>query len=126
MPAIAALSLTNQAAAAVVFSPSTIDAAGVAKFFAPGSVLDGQPSVSASLRRPKNGSMVSRAQFKIVVPKMNSIDPSKKDSEAYVNIEFVFPKNSTSTERLDVSAFAKSLLAHASVTAMLTNVETFY
>lgn len=126
MPAIAALSLVNQAAATVIFTPATIDSAGVAKYFAPATVLDAQPGVSISLRRPKNGSNVVRAQMKITVPKMDTVDTTKKIAENYVNIEFVFSKTSSTTERLDVNAYAKALLAHATVVSMLTNVETIY
>lgn len=126
MPAIAALSLVNQAAATVAFAPINIDSTGLARYSGPGSVMDAQPSLTISLRRPKVGSNVSRAQLKIAVPKMDPVDVTKKVAENYVNIEFVFHKNSSATERLDVNAFAKSLLANALLTTMITNVEGVY
>lgn len=127
MTAFAALSLANNAAVAVSFNPVGIDSSGVAKWMTISeSALDARRVVTQSVTLPKNGSSVVRVKERVAIPVMDAVDTSKKTAESYVNIEFVLAKQASSTDRLDLQAFAKNLIAHAASTAAITNFESQY
>lgn len=126
MPAIASLTLPNATPADVVFSVPSIDGNGLARWVKPESVLDARPVVTLSVRQAKPNSVVSRVNAKILQPVMDTVDTTKKIGENYVSMEFVFHKQSTSAQRLDLRAFAKNFLAHANMTAAVTDLEGIY
>lgn len=126
MTAFAALSLQNNAAVAQTFNPVAIDSNGVAKWFGTETVLDGKKSVTMSVSLPKNGSNVVRVKQKVSVPVMDTVDVTKKITDAYANIEFVFPKQASETVRLDIRKYVDQLVLHAVTTAAVQNFETQY
>lgn len=126
MTAFAALSLQNDAAVAKAFGPAGIDSQGVAKWLGDETVYDGRKSVTMSVKLPKNGSSVVRIKQRVSIPVMDAVDPTKRVAEAYVNIEMVLPKQASSTNCLDLRAFAKNLLGNAVTTAAVTNFESIY
>lgn len=126
MPAFAAITLLNNAAANVVFNPQSIDSNGVATFLTGDAVFDGKMRLTQSVGLPRNGSTVSRVKQKIVVPVMDIVDPSKKVNEAYVNVEYVLPKNTSETIRLDLAKYVATLATHAVTKAAVQNFESVY
>lgn len=126
MSAFATLTLQNNAAANVVFTPNSIDSLGVAAWFAPGTVLDARPRATLSVKNPKGTSNVARVTGKVAVPIMDLIDPSKKVAEVLGTFEFVLPKQATETQRLDIRKMVDTMLTSAVVTAAVQNVEAIY
>lgn len=126
MSAFAAVTLQNNAATNVVFNPQSIDSDGVATFLTGDAILDAKSRLTMSVSLPKNGSTVSRVKQKIVVPIMDTVDATKKVAEAYVNIEFVFPKNTSETTRLDIRKYAATLATNAITTAAVQSLEAIY
>lgn len=126
MSAFAAITLQNNAAANVVFNPAALGSDGVAKWFTADSVYDAKQSVTMSLSLPKNGSQVVRVKQKVVVPIMDTVNPSLKVAEAYANVEFVLPKNASETVRLDLRKYVSTLLTNAVTTAAVQSLEAIY
>lgn len=126
MPAFAAITLLNNAAANVIFNPQSLDAKGVATYLTGDAVFDAKMRFTHSVSLPKNGSTVSRVKQKIVVPVMDTVDPSKKVCEPYINIEYVIPKNTPESVRLDMPKYGASLASHAVTKAAVQNFESVY
>lgn len=126
MSAFANLTLQNNAAASVVFGINSIDTAGVAKWMTADSVFDAKQSVTMSVSLPKQGSSVIRVKQKVSMPIMETVDPTKQIGVAYCNIEYVIPKQASSTQRLDLRKFVQTLTADAVTTAAMTNLEGIY
>lgn len=126
MSAFAALTLQNNAAADVVFTPSNIDKDGVATWFAPGSVLDARPRATLKVANPKSGSNVARISGRITVPVMDAVDTTKKVGDVIGSFEFVMPKQATSTQRLDIRRLIDKLVENAVITAAVTDIESIY
>lgn len=127
MSAFASITLQNNAAANVTFNPQSIDANGVASFLSTDTtVLDAKKKVTMSVSLPKNGGSVARVKQRVVVPIMDTVDTTKKMAEAYVNIEFVMPKNASDIIRLDLRKYADTLLTNAITTAAVQNLEAIY
>lgn len=126
MSAFATLTLQNNAAANVVFAPSSIDSNGVASWFVTNSVYDARWKATMALSLPKNGGTVARLKQRIVIPVMDTVDATKKIGEGYVNIEFVLPKQMSSTNRLDLRKLADTMITNAVTTAGVTDLESIY
>lgn len=127
MTAFAVLSLANTAMTAIAFNPVGIDSSGVARWMTTSETsLDARRSATMSVGLPKNGSNVVRVKQRVAIPVMDTVDTTKKVAEAYVNIEFVLPKQASDTVRLDLRAFAKNFVDHAATTAAVTNFESQY
>lgn len=126
MTAFASLALLNNAAATVTFIPQSIDSSGVAKWITQDSVYDARKVVTMSVTLPKNGSSVARIKQKVIIPVMDTVDASKKLSDAYINIEVVLPKQCSETVRLDLRAYGDALLKHVVSTAAFQNLEAIY
>lgn len=86
-------------------------------------------SLSASLRKPSNGSATKnyKAQLKLVLPtlEVGATVPTKA-YDCLVNIEFVMPQQASLQNRKDLLALTKNALAHATVTSMIENLENVY
>lgn len=126
MSAFAAITLQNNAAANVTFTPQSLDSAGVAKWLSSDAVLDAKKAITMQVGLPKNGSTVARIKQKIVVPIMDTVDANLKVAEAYVTIEAVIPKLASETIRLDLRKYADTLLTNAVSTAAYQNLEAIY
>jgi hypothetical protein len=127
MTAFAVLSLANNATTAIAFNPVGIDASGVARWMTTSEAsLDARRGATMSVGLPKNGSNVVRVKQRVAIPVMDTVDTTKKVAEAYVNIEFVLPKQASDTVRLDLRAFAANFISHAATTAAVTNFESQY
>lgn len=130
MPALAAVTLVNNAAANVVFTPRKIDSDGVAHFFAADAGANGGFDVARRLTHqvvlPKNGSSVIRVKQRVVVPTQDITDPGVKTGESYVNVEFVLDKKALPETCLDLRKFADTLIMHAITLAAVSNKESVY
>lgn len=126
MPALAALVLQNAAAANVTFNPVSIDSDGVAKWQTADSVYDARSHVTHKVRLPLAGGSVARVKQRITIPVMDSVDASKKIGECYVDVEAVMHKQASETIRLNLQAYAETLIAHAITTAAVQNLESVY
>lgn len=125
MPAFAVLTLTDSASANIAFNPTAIKD-GVARWLGPETVYDGKKSVSQSVSVPKNGSSVIRVKQRISIPLMDTVDATKKIGEAYVNVEYVMPKQAPLATRLDLKAFLIDLTGESLTTSALTSFESAY
>lgn len=126
MSAFAALTLPNNAAVNVVFSPQSIDSNGVATWMTQDSVYDARSVITSSLKLPKNNSSMVRIKERIVVPVMDSVNPSLKLGESIVNIDVALYKGSSETHRLDLRKYAEKLIADAINTAAFQKLESIY
>lgn len=126
MPALAAMTLVNNAAANVVFSPNMIDPNGVAIWYTQNSIIDARSKATLSVRQPKPGSSVARVVGKISIPVMDTVDSTKKVSEVLGTFEFVLPKQATETQRLDIRKMMDTMLMHANLTSACQYLETVY
>lgn len=125
MSAFATLTLQNNAAANVVFNPSSISD-GVASWFNSTSVYDARQKVTLSVKLPKSGSQVARVVGRVTLPIMDSVDTTKKIGEAYANVEFVLPKQMSETQRLDLRKEMDTLIQNAVFTAAIQYLESIY
>lgn len=126
MTAFAALTLSNHAAVAVPFTPQSIDSSGVAKWIDGASVFDAKKTVTQSVTLPKGKSPVSRLKQKIVMPIMDPLDATKKIGENYVNVEYVFAKQASQTDRRDLRAFLADLTGETVTVDAVDNLAGVY
>lgn len=128
MTALAAIVLDDGAdtPAPHTFDPSAIDQNGVARLYEAADAFDGRNAVSLGVKLPKNGSNVARVTAKVVIPVMDSEDPTKKIGEVLGSVEFVLPKQATLDQRKDVLAFTANFMADPSVIAAVQNLESIY
>lgn len=126
MAAFASLTLQNNAAANVVFTPSKIDSNGVAVYYSTAAVIDARPMASLAVKLPSKASNVARVTGKVVVPVMDAVDTAKKIGDCIGSFEIVMPKTATETQRLDVRKLLDTLLVNAVSTAAVQNLESVY
>lgn len=126
MSAFASLTLQNNAAANVVFTPSAIDKDGVATWYSTGAVLDARPRATLKVTNPKSGSSVARVSGKVVVPVMDTVDTTKKVADIIGTFEFVLPKQATQTNRLDIRKLVDTMITNAIITAAVQDIESIY
>lgn len=128
MPAFADLKLSaGSPAADVTFNPTVIDSAGVAKWLGVDvSSLDLKPVITMSTNLPKGGSPVVRIKQRILIPIADTVDASKKKSEAYADIQYVIPKDCPLAVRGKLRDFVLALTSHANSIAAVTNFESTY
>jgi hypothetical protein len=126
MSAFASLTLVDYAVANVVFTPTSIDNNGVAKYLSSDAIFDAKKAVTMQVTLPKAGGSVSRVKQKIVIPIMDTVDTTKKVSECIISIEAVLPKNATLAQRRDLKALAVSLAGNAITTAAYESLESIY
>lgn len=127
MTAFAAIALDDAASAAVTFSPSAIDSAGVAKLYDNAAAsIEERRSISLAVRAPKASGSVFRVTGKVSIPVVDGSTPPLKVGEVIANIEFVIPKRAATTQRQDALAFAANFLADASFIAAVTSLEAIY
>lgn len=127
MTAFANVTLQNNAAANVVFTPSKIDANGVALWYSSASVLDARPSCTLKVTTPNGASSsVGRVQGRVMVPIMDTVDVTKKIGTAIGTFEFVLPKVATETQRLDIRKLLDTLVQNAVTTAAVQYLESQY
>ena len=126
MSAFALLTLQNNAAANVDFTPVSIDSNGVATWKTGDSVYDAKSTVTMSVTHPKNGSDVVRMKQKVVLPVMDSVDTTLKVADCIVNIDVVLPKRASETNRLDLRKYAEKLIANAISTDAFQKLQGIY
>lgn len=126
MSAFATLTLTNSAAANIAFAPASIDSNGVATWLAPGSSLDARPKATMRVSLPKSNGTVARVKQRVTIPVMDTVDTSKKIAEGYVDVEFVFPKKMSETDRLNLKAFIIDMLGESITTDAVQNFGAIY
>lgn len=141
MPVLANVVINDGATTPVAhtFSPSNPDQNGTNYWYDRSSgIAIGFPEISQSLRVPAPNGKVSssdrvyRAKVKMVLPVMEVTSPATgtgiqpaptKAYELVFNGEFILPERSTLENRKDILAYAKNMLAHATVTALVLNLE---
>lgn len=129
MSAFAPLSLKNQAAAEVVFNPTTVDrtnSVNVANYAVAGSIYDARHKASASLQLPSAKSTRAKIKLKVTVPFMSLVDPNIKIDESIVNVDFSIPKSAALLDRQNLRAYVADFLTDAVVIAMVENFEGVY
>jgi len=126
MSAIAVLTLNNNAAVAHAFNPAGLKEGIMRWNTVTQAVYDARRSVTQSLVDPKSASPVYRARQRILLPHMDAVNTSQKNGESYVNIELVFSRLATTTDRLDLRSYAGQLVANAVTTALVTDLENPY
>jgi hypothetical protein len=107
------------------FVPSTLSN-NLAIWRKSASVYDAQAQLSNLYTGPKVGSSVVRVKQKVVIPKMDTVDATKKVSEFVCNIEFIMPKNSTDTERDLLRNYVISMVSNAITTGCVNNLQGVY
>lgn len=131
MPAIGNLTINDGQSTPVAHTFSPVTTTGNESRYADRS--GGKPAgyllVNARQKDPANGARNYRMQYEVVLPTVATDATSGKDYIARIarcNIEFVLPESSVLQERQDILAYARNLLADASVTAVVTNLEHVY
>jgi len=115
------------ATGSVSYTPSKIDANGVALWTLDGAVYDAEKKLTMSIRRPTKGSQVVRVQVKLVHPVMDAVDASLKIGDSIANVEFVFPKQVDETARnLLVGHLLEFLHNGAAFAAAMNAYESVY
>lgn len=146
MPALAAITINDGQATPVAhtFNPSGPDKNGVNYLYdRSGGIAIGFPAISIDLREPKPvpagaasvANRVYRATVKVVLPVLEvtsastgtGIQPAPtKAYDLIARSEFVLPERSTLANRKDILAFVKNLLATATVTSLVQDLESIY
>jgi len=130
MTAFAAITLDDGADTPVehTFSPSGIDPQGVARLYenTDDVAFDARPALSLQCKLPRNGSPVARITAKVVVPVMDTEDPTLKKGEMVATAEFILPKLVNQAQRSDILAYLANFLAEASVVAAVKDLESIY
>lgn len=124
MPALAALSLKNNAAVATSFTPINTDASGISTFMSSEVQFDLRKKVTAQVALPKAGSSVSRLRYRVTVPVVDA--SGAKVGEVLVDVGAVIPKVASATNAMDALSFTKDLLATAAVSAAFDHQEGFF
>lgn len=100
-----------------------------------GGISVGYPTILISLTPPSKTSRLYKARLRIVVPTLETISNSTmsgiapaptKAYDSTVDMMFFMPERSTLSDRKNILAYAKNLLAHATVTSVIENNETVY
>lgn len=134
MPAFASVTLTDAAAANVVFAPLSLDQNGVGRLAGTASHSASAASVSGfaakrqfttSVSLPKNGSKVVRVKQKVSIPQFNAAS-GLKTGDVIANLEFVIPADADATDIADVLAHSASLLGNALTDAAVNDFENVY
>lgn len=146
MPAIGNIVINDGAATPVAhtFSPTKIDSNNVAVFHdRSGGIAIGYPQLSAVTKLPdaarsgqaSGANRVIRNNFKVDVPTLEVTSPSTGSgiqpapTLSYVNgvdINFRIAERATLQERKNILAYARNLLAHATIIAMVENSEVVF
>lgn len=139
MTAIANMTLTDGMPTPVarVFSPSGIDASGVASWHnRAGGIAIGYDVLSGSLRAPlPKGQRVYKAQLKLRLPTLEVTAPSTASGiqpaptvayEHMVNVEFVLPERGSAQERENLRVMLIDALGEAPFVALIEALEPVY
>lgn len=127
MPAFANLSLKNQAATEVVYTPADIDpSTGVARYIGAGASYDARPQVTISTSYPKGNSTKVKVKGKIVFPVMDTVDTTRKVDENIAQFEFSLSKTSALLTRQDLRAALADFLVDATVVSAIEGFESVY
>ena len=137
MPAIGNLVINDGQTTPVAhtFAPVTIQGT-IAKYAdRSGGIPVGFPVIWLDAREPKSGSALWKCSMTIMVPTLEQTSPSTASgiqpapTVAYFHttkIDWLFPVRGALQERKNQRSFTYNLLAHATVIAMLENMEAVY
>lgn len=121
MPQFLPVTLNDHAASPVVFDPSSIDSAGVARFInvPADGVYVGAKSLAVSLRKtPANTKARVLLKLPVVTTEViNGVSEPKVVRTAYADVTFTFDTRSTLVER----QHAIAMLAHGLTSSTLIN-----
>lgn len=138
MSAIASMSINDGQATPVAhtFAPVNVNQDGVA-FWADraSGIALGYGKISMSLREPTAQSRMYKLTAKIVTPVLEVTSPSTSTgiqpapTKAYdltCNVDILLPERSSLTERKNLIAYVRGMLAHANVTNAVENFEAVF
>lgn len=126
------------------FVPAVIDQNGVAHYEdQAGGIPIGYGRLSISLKRPATSTApgsnsrgaVYRAKIKLEIPVLevtspstgSGIQPAPTVAYAYMSeTSFIMPSRGTTQERDDLQVLTKNALAHATVTSVVTDLQSIY
>lgn len=127
MAAFATLSLKNQAAVEINYSPADIDQkSNVARWLGAGAVYDARPVVSLSVAYPSGNGTKVKVRGKIVVPIMDTVDTTKKVDEQIAYFEISLSKKSTLLQRQDLRAALADFCIDTTVVKAIEDFESVY
>jgi len=133
MPAIAAITLTDDNTTDHVFKPQKIEG-GIAFYKdTTGGVPAGFSTLTISQQEPSNKGSVYRIKIALAVPKIDDVTVSGGSvSEVSVvrtsrfNGEFLIPIQSELVEREDLVAMVRDLMSDAVIDAVVEQLESIY
>lgn len=135
MPAISTITLADGQGTPVNhnFDPLKVDGDKAMYRDSSSGSASGFKPIVLSLRDPivGNASQVYRVQISLAVPIVQTQTVNGVSSDVVVrtgrfNGEFIVDGSSTPAERADLRAFAKNLMTHASVQALLEDLQHIY
>jgi hypothetical protein len=137
MPAIANIVINDGQGTPVAhtFAPVTIKAEVASYADRVGGISVGYPTITASLSQPTKTSRLYKARLKVVMPVLETVSNSTMSgilpapTKAYdvtADMTFFMPERSTLSDRKNILAYAKNLLANAVSTALIETNETIY
>jgi hypothetical protein len=121
--------------AAHTFAPVAIEGTVANYADRAGGIPVGYGLLSIGLRNPPNGNGVYKAAVKVLIPTLEQSSPSTSTgiqpapTVAYttaIHMDFLLPARSSLQERKNILAYAKNALAHATVSAVVENLENVY
>lgn len=133
MPAIAAITLTDNSSSDHVFNPQKIEKNVAFYKDTTGGIPAGFSTLSIGLSEPSNGGAVYRVKMQLAVPKIDNVTVAGGSvSQVNVvrtsrcNIEFLLPIQSELAEREDLLAMVRDLLGESVVDSVVEQLETIY
>lgn len=137
MPAIGTITINDGATTPVAhnFTPSGITG-DVAKYDdRVGGISVGFPRITISSVAPSKTSRLYKVRAKVVLPVLENVAGTASNGftpapvKAYdlmADMTFILPERSVTQNRKDLLAFAKNLLSHAVMTAVIQDNEVVY
>lgn len=133
MPAIAAITLTDDSAVNHVFNPQRIERNIASYRNTATGIPAGFSDLTLSLTEPSSQGSVYRVQGQLSLPKINEVTvPGGSVSSVDVvrvtrfKFEFIIPVQSELTERADALAMARDLLSDAVLESLVEQLQNIY
>lgn len=133
MPAIAAITLTDNSASDHVFNPQKIEKNVAFYKETAGGVPAGFSTLSICQTEPSSGGSVYRVKLQLAVPKIDGVtvtggSVSQVDviRTSRCNVEFLLPIQSELAEREDLLAMVRDLLSESVIDSVVEQLENIY
>lgn len=137
MPTFGNIVINDGQATPVAHTFGPVNLVGNAANFADrsGGISVGYPTILISHSVPSKTSRLYKVRLKLVVPTLETISNSTmsgiapaptKAYDSTVDMMFFMPERSALADRKNILAYAKNLLSHATVIAVIENNENVY